>query len=211
MVRIAKPFTVFIFEYKPVTFSSNRGDGLLRGNGLSFSKETMKYNLDKFKALQGYEVAHQASPERSHGVLFPSEYLDTILSNRAAVVRLRSFLRNSLVRVRAGEQVEGLGYGFDELIRHIESQCADWMNWDNYGTEWEIDHILPVQWFIETSQTVQGINVQLCNSLPNLRPLPIRENRSKGRRFDYMGYSEWGFYQALEEGSVISGQLELDF
>lgn len=48
------------------------------------------------------------------------------------------------------------------------------MNWDNYGTYWEIDHIFPALKMIRL-----GYNIDEINDIKNIRPLRISENRSR--------------------------------
>lgn len=38
-------------------------------------------------------------------------------------------------------------YTFDDLKVHLENQFDDVMNWSNYGTYWELDHIKPITAF----------------------------------------------------------------
>ena len=50
------------------------------------------------------------------------------------------------------------------------------MSWKNYGSYWEIDHILPLKVAI-------GVNdLSKLNHFTNLRPLKASENRSKGAK-----------------------------
>ena len=49
------------------------------------------------------------------------------------------------------------------------------MNWENYGTYWEIDHIKPIEMFDFTNEN----EIQECWNYKNLQPLTINENRTK--------------------------------
>ena len=73
-----------------------------------------------------------------------------------------------------------LPYTVDELKVHLEELFEDWMSWDNYGSEWSIDHIIPQSKFSYTSMADKGF--QDCWSLPNLRPLSVYKNLKKGDR-----------------------------
>lgn len=72
---------------------------------------------------------------------------------------------------------EILNYNKEELKSHLESQFTPEMNWDNYGTYWEIDHIIPKNLFNYESE--QDEQFQICWSLMNLRPLSSRINQSR--------------------------------
>lgn len=71
-----------------------------------------------------------------------------------------------------------VGYTAEDLRIHLEAQFEPWMNWDNYGSEWHIDHRRPVASFDLPSEVAD------CWSLANLRPLSALENMSKKDRID---------------------------
>lgn len=68
-----------------------------------------------------------------------------------------------------------LGCTMKELESHLESKFRDGMSWDNKGSYWEVDHILPCASFDLTNPDQQ----KLCFHYTNLQPLTIHENRSK--------------------------------
>lgn len=73
-----------------------------------------------------------------------------------------------------------------ELKEHLESQFTPEMNWDNYGTYWEIDHIIPKNQF--NFDSYNDKEFKICWSLLNLRPLEIKHNQE--RYFDGSDISE---------------------
>lgn len=82
---------------------------------------------------------------------------------------------------KAGVRFEKLlGYGIDDLRRHLERQFTGAMSWDNRGKLWEVDHIIPLASFKITSPT--DSEFAAAWALTNLRPLLKSENRSKGGR-----------------------------
>lgn len=73
------------------------------------------------------------------------------------------------------------GYKKTDLLAHLEKQFTDRMNWNNYGSYWEIDHIIPKSLFnIENEESNE---FKECWSLSNLQPLEKSLNRAKGNRF----------------------------
>lgn len=75
--------------------------------------------------------------------------------------------------------IELLGCTYQEAANHIEAQFEQGMSWENYGTRWEIDHIIPLA-SVDTSKDTELR--QVCNYL-NLRPLSVSKNRSRPKRF----------------------------
>ena len=49
------------------------------------------------------------------------------------------------------------------------------MNWDNYGSYWEIDHIKPVNTFDLSKEK----EILECFNYKNTRPLSVVENRKR--------------------------------
>lgn len=70
-----------------------------------------------------------------------------------------------------------VGYTFEDLTKHLESQFTPEMNWDNFGSYWEIDHIIPQNIFSISS--AEDKQFKICWSLANLRPLEKSLNRQR--------------------------------
>lgn len=92
---------------------------------------------------------------------------------------LRKRLREIMKRVRSSSPsfsfVNLIGCSQSEFRAHIESQFKSWMTWDNYGTRWHIDHILPCASFDHTD----AAQVRQCWHWTNLRPLCAKKNMQK--------------------------------
>tara|TARA_B110000967_G_C18538427_1_gene389378 strand:- start:26 stop:574 length:549 start_codon:yes stop_codon:yes gene_type:complete len=68
-----------------------------------------------------------------------------------------------------------LGIDVDEFRKYLESQFDNKMNWDNYGSYWEIDHIKEIENFDLTKKE----HILECWNYKNLRPLQININRTR--------------------------------
>lgn len=103
-------------------------------------------------------------------------------------VRMKDSMRNMLTRVlkftgkKKSTRTENLlGYKKEDLVNHLESLFTPEMNWGNYASYWEIDHIKPLSSMIKA-----GIkDPSIINALENLQPLTVKENREKWDREDY--------------------------
>ena len=92
-------------------------------------------------------------------------------------------LRTSLKENKAGRQWETLlGFTVDQLKKHLEKLFTPEMNWNNYGTYWQIDHKVPIAVF--NFERPDDIDFHLCWSLKNLQPLEASENMSKGAKIE---------------------------
>lgn len=95
------------------------------------------------------------------------------------IIAWRNQLYGVLKRLNQSKQsntMNILGYSDKQLKHHIESLWEEGMNWGNYGKKrgnWEIDHKKPVSKFSWNSEP------SLVNSLSNLQPMWVSDNRKK--------------------------------
>jgi 5-methylcytosine-specific restriction endonuclease McrA len=90
-------------------------------------------------------------------------------------------IRHSLKHKKSGVYWEkAVGYTLHQLIKHLEKQFSPAMNWDNWGTYWEIDHIIPIS--AHNFSSVMDIDFKRCWALANLRPLEKSENHRKNNK-----------------------------
>lgn len=89
---------------------------------------------------------------------------------------LRSRLYDSLKdKVKLGSAVQDCGLSVNDLQLYLESLWSEGMTWENYGTMWSVDHIIPLVAFDLTDR------VQFLKAVhyTNLRPLWNSEQFSK--------------------------------
>lgn len=87
-------------------------------------------------------------------------------------------LNRAFLSKNGASTIKNLPYTLTELKEHLEKQFDNKMSWDNYGTYWHIDYIVPHSEFKYTS--MQDIVFQECWALSNLRPLEARQNMIDG-------------------------------
>lgn len=75
-----------------------------------------------------------------------------------------------------------LGCDLSLFIQWMEFQFDSKMNWENWGTYWNIDHIIPIQAFNLKNKKEQNI----CFNWKNLQPLKTQDNFKKKDKF--IGY-----------------------
>jgi len=74
-----------------------------------------------------------------------------------------------------------VGYTLKDLMKHLENQFNDKMNWNDYGSYWHVDHIKPRSLFKYTSP--EDLEFKECWSLENLQPLEKTANFRKSNTF----------------------------
>ena len=95
--------------------------------------------------------------------------------------RLRNRISGALWRVlrenKSNRPWESLvGYGVEDLKKHLESQFTDGMSWDNVG-QWHIDHIMPESRF--HYEKPEDPEFKVCWGLANLQPMWAKDNMQK--------------------------------
>lgn len=77
-----------------------------------------------------------------------------------------------------------LGYTGKELKKHIESH-PNWVVVKN--KKWSLDHIFPIKAFVENGI----LDLRLINSLDNLQPMLLSENRVKSCSYSKKEFLKW--------------------
>jgi len=79
---------------------------------------------------------------------------------------------------KSDKTVNLLGCTIDEYKEYLKSKFTNKMSWDNYGSYWEIDHIIPMSLFdlSKPHNQVQAFHYT------NTQPLTVFDNRSKNNR-----------------------------
>lgn len=72
-----------------------------------------------------------------------------------------------------------VGLSVEDLVVYLESKFQDGMTWENYGSDWHIDHIRPCASFDLTDPS----QLAECFHYTNLQPLWAYDNLSKGARW----------------------------
>jgi len=89
---------------------------------------------------------------------------------------------HSLKSRKAGRRWKTLvDYTLEDLMEYLDSQFDENMNWKNYGSYWQVDHIRPRSLFNYTAQ--EDREFKECWALKNLQPLEKVANLRKSNIF----------------------------
>lgn len=140
-------------------------------------------NHEKIKeqCRQRYLTNHEKEKEKAKRwrLANPEKTKEIIrLSNKKILSTPKGRLNNS-VSSAIGQSLRGnkngghwedlVGYTLEHLKKHLEKQFDEHMSWDNYGSYWWIDHIVPIS--KHHFETAKDLDFQRCWNLKNLRPL----------------------------------------
>jgi len=93
---------------------------------------------------------------------------------------IRALVRNALKRgftEKSKKTQEILGCSFEDFKLYLESQFDENMNWENQGSYWHMDHIIPIS-SAETKEDVYRLN-----HYTNFQPLYWLDNLKKSDKY----------------------------
>lgn len=96
-------------------------------------------------------------------------------------LRIISNLRSRLSSIMSGRSkktMDLIGCDRDHFMKHLEVQFKKGMDWGNYGSEWTIDHHIPITAFDFKNEKEQ----EACWHFSNLKPMWKRDNIRKGNK-----------------------------
>lgn len=165
-------------EYKGVEYKHNYKCKCGRVCQISFTGfHTQKQNcyecgLEKNKG-SGHHMWIEDREQARLKSLFRKKCYKAVSSSLAAINK-----------TKVGRTTELLGYTPKELQKYITSHP----NWELVkDTKWHVDHIFPIQAFVEHGIT----DIKIINCLKNLRPLTQTENNKKWATYDKTEFETW--------------------
>ena len=100
-----------------------------------------------------------------------------------ALCNQRHRFRNIMKSVKnggTGSYSSKIGCTTKEFHKYMEAKFEPGMTWDNYGTYWHVDHIIPCAAFDQSDPH----QVALCWHHSNMQPLEAKENLRKSDKFN---------------------------
>jgi len=92
--------------------------------------------------------------------------------------RVRSRILSALKSEKSKHSIEYLCCDIISYRKYLEDLMVDGMTWENYGSVWEIDHIVPIKY---QNPTLEEVIERLHYT--NTQPLWKRDNIVKGNRY----------------------------
>ena len=125
------------------------------------------------KDCNGGSICVHKKQRRTCPICNPAGHLAGVVS-----ARVRDALRGN----KEMSSQEYLGCDILTFQKHIESQFTEGMSWKNYGSEWHIDHKLPLKYQQDGQPpTLEEVGKRL--HYLNTQPMWASENIAKGNRF----------------------------
>ena len=108
---------------------------------------------------------------------------------------IRGRVHYALKTSKTAHTIDYLGCDMEAFRCHIEGQFEPGMTWDNYGSDWHVDHIVPLKYpvngdGISRPPTLDEVIQRL--DFMNCQPMRATENIAKGNR--YIGKASTSIY-----------------
>jgi hypothetical protein len=91
-------------------------------------------------------------------------------------------------------------FGLDSktLREWFEAQFTNGLNWENFGKQWQFDHIVPTNYFDYSNEE----DLKLCWSFINIRVEPLSEGGEEGNKIEVMAVRS--YFQELLNKTGLS-------
>lgn len=150
---------------------------------LNYTKEWRKKNPEKYIESRKKYMEENRDKMNEYHRQWKQEKRDTDTNYKLkenTSRRIRYELNTLLKGKKTKRTTEYIGCSIDELKTHIEKQFNQKMSWENYGSYWHIDHIIPCNaWDLSTEE-----DNKYCWNYRNLQPLESSENQSKKDKYE---------------------------
>jgi len=149
------------------------------------------YENNKEKCKDSSDKWTKANPEKVHknAARWRKDNPEKVRVAHRKYIRKRSrldpeFRASRNIRSRISVMVRSCGMSTSQLTgcspsylrSHLESLFQEGMTWENYGSYWHVDHVLPLASFDLTDLE----QIKYANHWLNLQPLKAAENLAKG-------------------------------
>jgi hypothetical protein len=107
---------------------------------------------------------------------------DSLLKIREKKKWQLSLRRYVLERKPSEAYAPYFGLDIENYRKWIELQFTEEVNWDNFGSAWQFDHIVPVAYFDFSNEE----DLKLCWNFINIRVEKLELNKNRGNRIDVL-------------------------
>ena len=136
-----------------------------------YSKKYIQTNIERLKAYKGeWYKDNKSDINEQRRIRYNEDINFKILCNTRT--RINATLRG---KNKSSHTIELIGKSIEDYHNYLESTFYDDIRWDNYGTYWHIDHIIPLCSFDLTDPKQQ----KLAFNWSNTRAFKAIDNRNK--------------------------------
>lgn len=146
------------------------------------------YRKNNNEKIKNQKKIYRSRPEIIEHIKIKNKEFLPIKKERIKVKRKndKNFQLSEILRSKIHKMIKGkntsyvkyIGCNIETLKHWLEKRFNEYMNWDNLGSYWHIDHIIPINSFNFSNEQEKYI----CFNWKNLQPLESKENISKSNK-----------------------------
>jgi len=150
------------------------------------NQQQKKYTINHPKTIEQKEnfIKYKKSWRKQNKDKINQQYNEKLKTD--PIFKLRKNISRSILDMLFSQQSSKRGYSIlqylpytlIQLQQHLQNQFDDKMTWQNHGSYWHLDHIIPQSDLPYSSMLDE--NFQKTWALNNLRPLEAKQNMSDG-------------------------------
>ena len=151
------------------------------------NRETVRLSNERWRERNRESVRLQSLKWRTNNRQKVRDMNRRWASNNQGYTRIKVLMQNAIrLMIRSSgnkkelRSREYIGCSASFLRGWLEAQFHDGMTWDNYGTVWVVDHIVPLKWW-DVGNFPQ--HLYEASHYSNLQPMLTCDNLIKGARF----------------------------
>ena len=168
-----------IYNKRCVANKNKRWDNnpKIKARDIAIANDWKRRNPQKNRESVKKWIKNNPEKHRENQRLSRKKRMDNDPAYRALCNQKSRFKRmmKSVKNGGCGAYSSNLGCTTEQFRKHMESNFSSKMSWDNYGTYWHDDHILPCASF-DHNDTNQ---IKTCWHWTNLQPLEAKKNLAK--------------------------------
>lgn len=168
-----------IFIHLNIPYNNNDGKYI---HALKKGKQYHASIGNRIFHCKGNEYKHSEYPKNFGNMKVKNDTTEKFKEIQQKQMRIRCNLRTRISDlIRKGltfkykKMNDLLGCERDYFLRYIENKFSKEMCWENYGTYWHIDHIIPMFTF----DLFKEEDIKKCCHYTNLRPMKASDNLSR--------------------------------
>lgn len=134
-----------------------------------------EYRENNKQKMKDYKVAYNSKPENKSKRNQREKDRKKVDHAYRIMCNVRTRIHNVLKKNKNNHTDVLLGCNKQQLVQWLTYQLQGELSWDNYGTHWHVDHVIPLG-FVDLLDNKQQ-KIAFCWS--NLRPCLVEENLDK--------------------------------
>lgn len=136
-------------EKKKIYYRENRNERLkyYHYNKKRINDLNYKWRIENKEYIKEYKNEYTKSRKK----------VDKLYKLKVSIRSLICISLKNKFTEKSSKTIDILGCSYEEFKSYIEGMFDEYMNWDNYGSYWHLDHIVPISWG-KTKNEIMNLN-----------------------------------------------------